>query len=201
MNGLWSQTYALAQAALQGMAAPWIIVLVLVVTTFLLEDVAIAAGAALATQGLLSWELAFAAVAGGIALGDVGLYACGLGARRVPRLHRKYIAGRPPWLKDKLQGRLVSAVLLARVIPGLRLLTYTLCGFARVPVVPFVAWVLLAVSLWTMGLFWLGSALGSAIALHLGIPAPLAVALLVLMLALAVPLWRPIKKLFITKAV
>jgi membrane protein DedA with SNARE-associated domain len=201
MNGLWSQTYALAQAALQGTGAPWVIVLVLIVTTFLLEDVAIAAGAALATQGLLSWELAFAAVAGGIALGDLGLYACGLGARRVQWLRRKYIADRAPWLHDKLQSRLPSAVLLARVMPGLRLVTYTLCGFARVPVVPFVAWVLLAVSVWTVGLFWLGSALGSAIALHLGIPAPLAVALLIFVLALAVPLWHPVKKLFITKAV
>jgi membrane protein DedA with SNARE-associated domain len=128
MNDFWGQTYALAQAALQGMAAPWLIVLVLVLTTFLLEDVAIAAGAALATQGMLSWELAFAAVAGGIALGDVGLYACGLGARRVHWLRRKYIADRAPWLQDKLQGRLPSAVLLARVVPGLRLVTYTLCG-------------------------------------------------------------------------
>ncbi len=201
MNGLWNQTYALAQAALQGMGAPWVIVLVLIATTFLLEDVAIAAGAALATQGLLSWELAFAAVAGGIALGDVGLYACGLGARRVQWLRRKYIADRAPWLQDKLHSRLPSAVLLARVVPGLRLVTYTLCGFARVPVVPFVAWVLLAVSVWTVGLFWLGSALGGAIALHLGIPAPLAVALLIFVLALAVPLWRPVKKLFLTKAV
>lgn len=201
MNGLWQQSYALAQAALQGMAAPWVIVLVLIATTFLLEDVAIAAGAALATQGVLSWELAFAAVAGGIALGDVGLYACGLGARRVQWLRRKYIADGAPWLQDKLQARLPSAVLLARVVPGLRLVTYTLCGFARVPVVPFMAWVVLAVSLWTVGLFWLGSALGNAIALHLGIPAPLAVALLIFMLALAVPLWRPVKSLFTTKAV
>jgi membrane protein DedA with SNARE-associated domain len=201
MNGLWSQTYALAQAALQGMGAPWVIVLVLILTTFLLEDLAIAAGAALATQGTLSWEVAFAAVAGGIALGDVGLYACGLGARRVQWLRRKYIADRAPWLQDKLRSRLPSAVLLARVVPGLRLVTYTLCGFARVPVVPFVAWVLLAVSVWTVGLFWLGSALGSAIALHLGISAPLAVGLLIFILALAVPLWRPVKKLFITKAV
>jgi membrane protein DedA with SNARE-associated domain len=201
MNDFWGQTYALAQAALQGMAAPWLIVLVLVLTTFLLEDVAIAAGAALATQGMLSWELAFAAVAGGIALGDVGLYACGLGARRVHWLRRKYIADRAPWLQDKLQGRLPSAVLLARVVPGLRLVTYTLCGFARVPVLPFMAWIVLAVSLWTVGLFWLGSALGNVIAQQLGIPASLAVALLVGVLALAVPLWRPVKEFFLTKAV
>jgi membrane protein DedA with SNARE-associated domain len=201
MNDFWGQAYALAQAALQGMAAPWLIVLVLVLTTFLLEDVAIAAGAALATQGMLSWELAFAAVAGGIALGDVGLYACGLSARRFQWLRRKYIADRAPWLQDKLQGRLPSAVLLARVVPGLRLVTYTLCGFARVPVLPFMAWIVLAVSLWTVGLFWLGSALGNVIAQQLGIPAPLAVALLVGVLALAVPLWRPVKKLFLNKAV
>lgn len=195
MAGL-QDSYALLEAALHGRAALWLILLALVLTTFLLEDVAIAAGAALATQGALSWAWAFAAVAGGIALGDLGLYALGLGARRVPWLHRRYIAGRPLALKDRLESRLMSAVLLARVIPGMRLVTYTLCGFMRVSIPAFTACVLLAVTLWTIGLFWLSSTLGQAIASALRIPAPWAVALTIVAIAFAIPLTRHIRAQF-----
>jgi membrane protein DedA with SNARE-associated domain len=181
-------------AALSGMAEPWVIVAALALTTLLLEDVAIAAGVAVATQGALSWEWAFVAVAGGIALGDVGLYGLGVGANRIPFLRRKYIDGRESKARDLLAARLPSAVLIARVVPGLRLITYTACGFWRAPLWPFTAWVFLAVALWTAGLFWLSSALGDVIADALGVPAPLAVALPVIALALAFPLWRWLRR-------
>jgi membrane protein DedA with SNARE-associated domain len=186
----WDELAEPVQAVLSGMAEPWLIVLALVLTTFLLEDVAIAAGAALATQGSLSWEWAFIGVAGGIALGDLCLYALGAGARRVPWLHRRYIRDQGPWLREKLENRLLSAVLIARVVPGLRLLTYTFCGFLQVSLAPFAAGVALAVTLWTAGLFWLSTAIGQALTRSLQIPLPLAVALPVLLLALAFPLFR-----------
>ena len=75
MLNLWLGPQAWFQAALAGMAAPLVIALALALTTLLLEDLAIAAGAALAAQGLISWELSIAAVAGGIAIGDLALYA------------------------------------------------------------------------------------------------------------------------------
>lgn len=178
------------QAALAGTAAPGVIALVLALTTLLLEDLAIAAGVALATQGLIGWELSFFAVAGGIALGDLGLYALGLGARRLPWLRRRFVGERTAWARERIVRRLASAVLLARVIPGLRLATYTASGFVRVPLAPFMAWVLLAVLLWTLGLYVLSAALGEALAQRLGLPPALAVALPILVLALAVPLWR-----------
>lgn len=178
------------QAALQGMASPAVIALVLALTTLLLEDLAIAAGVALATQGLISWELSLLAVGGGIALGDLGLYAMGLGATRVPWLRRRYVGNKSEWARQKILGRLPSAVLLARVIPGLRLATYTTCGFVRVPLLPFTAWVLLAVVLWTAGLYALSAAVGHQLSRHLGLPPAVAVALPIVVLALAVPLWR-----------
>ena len=188
-----SPASAWVQSALAGMADPAVIALALVLTTLLLEDVAIAAGVALATQGAISWGLSFAAVAGGIAAGDVGLYALGLGATRIPWLQRRYLdrhtAG-TAWARAQIARRLPSAVLLARVIPGLRLVTYTACGFLRVPLLPFCAWVLLAVTLWTAGLYALGVALGQTLARTLGLPPPLAVALPIVLLALAVPLLR-----------
>jgi hypothetical protein len=50
--------------------------------------------------------------------------------------------------------------------------------------------VLLAVVLWTVGLYGLSAAVGQALARTLGLPAPVAVALPIIVLALAVPLWR-----------
>ena len=186
------------QAALAGMAAPAVIALVLALTTLLLEDLAIAAGVALATQGVISWELSLAAVGGGIALGDLGLYAMGLGATRVPWLHRRYVGDKSTWAREQIMRRLSGAVLLARVVPGLRLATYTACGFVRVPIVPFTAWVMLAVTLWTVGLYGLSAAIGQALAKHLGLPPPLAVAIPILVLAAAVPLVRHLRTRFTT---
>ena len=190
----WGTLSASFQAALQGMATPAVIALVLALTTLLLEDLAIAAGVALATQGLISWELSLLAVGGGIALGDLGLYALGLGATRLPWLRRRYVGDKSDWARQQIVRRLSSAVLLARVIPGLRLATYTTCGFVRVPFLPFTAWVLLAVSIWTAGLYALGVAVGDALAQHLGLPPAVAVALPIVLLALAVPLWRQVRQ-------
>jgi membrane protein DedA with SNARE-associated domain len=188
-----SDAVAWTQAVLSGMGQPWVIALVLALTTLLVEDLAIAAGVALATQGSISWELSFGAVAAGIAIGDLGLYALGLAARRVPALRRRYVGDRSSWAQAQLVRRLPSAVLIARVVPGLRLLTYTSCGFVRVPLPPFVLWVMLAVLLWTAGLYGLSVAVGQALAEHLGVPPALAVALPILVLAATVPLVRALR--------
>lgn len=184
---------AWVQAALAGMAEPWVIALVLALTTLLLEDLAIAAGVALATQGLISWELSLAAVAGGIAVGDLGLYGLGLAATRVPWLKRRYVGERSTWARGKISSRLPSAMLLARVIPGLRLVTCTTCGFVRVPLLPFTGWLLLAVALWTAGLYGTSVAIGHALAEHLGLPPAVAVALPIIVPAAAVPLYRHLR--------
>ena len=190
MLSLWHQGVAWFADVLAGMAAPGVIALVLALTTLLLEDLAIGAGVALATQGLISWELSLVAVGGGIALGDLGLYALGLGATRVPWLRRRTMGDKSLWAREQIVRRLPSAVLLARVIPGLRLATYTACGFVRVPLAPFTVWVLIAVSLWTLGLYGASAAIGQALAQQFALPPAVAVALPIAVLALAVPLWR-----------
>jgi hypothetical protein len=169
------------QAVLAGMATPPVIAIVLALTTLLLEDLAIAAGVALATQGVISWELSLAAVGG---------------ATRVPWLRRRYVGDKSLWARDQLVRRLPSAVLLARVIPGLRLATYTACGFVRVPLVPFTIWVVVAVVLWTVGLYGLSAAIGLELAERFGLPPAVAVALPIVVLALAVPLWRGVRQRF-----
>jgi membrane protein DedA with SNARE-associated domain len=194
MLNLWHALQGWFEAALAGMGTPFVIALALALTTLLLEDLAIAAGVALAAKGLISWELSLVAVAAGIAIGDLGLYALGLGARRMAWLRRRYGGSRADWARDKLHDQLGTAVLLARAIPGLRLATYTACGFVRVALLPFTLWVLLAVTLWTAGLFALSAAIGHALAEALGLPLPLAVALPVIALALVFPLMRWLRR-------
>jgi membrane protein DedA with SNARE-associated domain len=172
------------------LGGPGAIAIALALTTLLVEDLAIAAGAALAARGSISWELALLAVGGGIALGDLGLYGIGVAARRLPFLRRRYIGPRTPMLRERLSGRLPSAVLLARVIPGLRLLTYTASGFLGVSLPAFSFWVMVAVSVWTAGLFAIGHAFGAWLTATLHVPAPLAVALPIVVLALVLPLLR-----------
>jgi membrane protein DedA with SNARE-associated domain len=183
-----------ALEAMAGAASPLTIATALALTTLLVEDLAIAAGAALATSSAISWELAFVAVAGGIAAGDLGLYALGALARKgsflARRLEKRDFAARAAALRERLVRDLGSAVLLARVIPGLRLLTYTASGALRVDLKAFTLWVVLAVSVWTLGLFALAGAIGTALAAALHIPPALAVILPVAAFALAVPLLR-----------
>ena len=189
-----ASAWAWIDGALAGAASPLGIAIALALTTLLLEDLAIAAGVALAAQGAIGWPLSFVAVAGGIALGDLGLYALGLGALRIPALRRWAQAERAQQLRAGIDARLGRAVLLARVIPGLRLLTYTACGWLRVPLAPFTLWVLLAVSAWTAGLYALSHGIGHALAQHLGLPLPLAVALPVVSFALAWPAARALQR-------
>ena len=142
---------------------PWVILPALALITFLLEDVAIAAGVALGLNGTIGWPAAFVAVAGGIALGDIGLYGLGRLAIRLPALHRRLEDPRSERARFALERRLPAAVLIARMVPGLRLTTYTVAGLLGVSFPRFAALVAAAVTVWTAGLFWLTTALGHAL--------------------------------------
>ena len=166
---------------------PWLLLPSLVLITFLLEDVAIAAGVALALNGTVSWEAAFAAVAGGIALGDIGLYGMGRLAVRIPALGRRLDDAPVQRARLALEKRLTAAVLVARVVPGLRFATYTAAGLLGVSFARFATLVCAAVTVWTAGLFWLatvwGQTLGDALQRVTGLDPAMAVVLAVLPLA------------------
>jgi membrane protein DedA with SNARE-associated domain len=105
-------------------------------------------------------------------------------------LKRRFAGTPSERARSHIVRRLPTAVLLARVIPGLRLATYSACGFVRVPLLPFTAWVLVAVTLWTAGLYGVSVALGQVLAHMLGVPPAIAVALPIVALATVVPLLR-----------
>ena len=147
---------------------PLLLMALLAVTTFFLEDAAIAAGVTLAGAGVLSWPAAFLPVALGIAAGDLMLYGVGYGAQRLVR--------RPRWLEAKLgraatllENRMGLTMAMARVVPGLRLVVYGSAGYLSTPLASFVGWVLLCVTVWTGGIFWLASSAGGFLARWLGL--------------------------------
>jgi membrane protein DedA with SNARE-associated domain len=150
---------------------PFAVALILATLTLLLEDAAIAAGILLVGDGVIGLPLALAAVAGGIAGGDLLLYATGLAARRLPALSRRIATTRAGGhVRRLLDGHLVSAVFIARVVPGLRLAVYTAAGFLALPFAPFALLVSLAVALWTGLLFAIGTTASMALAQVAGLP-------------------------------
>lgn len=113
--------------------SPLWLVLVVIVSTFMLEDLAIIGAAMLAASGRMAPELAFMATCTGMFIGDTALY---LGGR---------LAHVWPWLARHCQHELISRQIrplqqapwhqlaLIRCMPGLRTFGYIACGIARVP--------------------------------------------------------------------
>lgn len=140
-------------------AGPTAMMIGLVGLTLLLEEVAVALGAGLILSGALSPAQAFVALSFGIAVGDLGLYGLGSLARRIKALrHRLGIERAERW-RGALHRRIVPAVLLARMVPGLRLPTYSGAGFLNVPFNAFAPAVLLSVLPWTALLLFAGHTL------------------------------------------
>lgn len=135
------------------MEHPALLLALLFVATFALEDAATATAANLAANMNLSPLPALLAVLAGVALGDLGLYALGRAAHRVPLARR--IALRSGLIAFRAAGRrrVALVIVAARLVPGLRLPTFVAAGLARVPAVHFVLPAMVAASLWTGALF------------------------------------------------
>ncbi|MBU3626875.1 VTT domain-containing protein [Polynucleobacter sp. JS-Safj-400b-B2] len=163
---------------------PAYLMLGLVLISFLFEDVAVAAGVAFSTAGSLLWSESFLAVWFGIAIGDLLLYAAGYFSRRIPFLKRRFVDGIAN--DNRLLGKhkLAGTIFLARVTPGLRLISYVYLGLKHVNLWTFTFLVMFAVLVWTASLYLGSIYLGSVIAEALPIPKTLAVALPLLILAL-----------------
>ena len=163
---------------------PAYLMLGLVLISFLFEDLAVAAGVAISTAGSLLWSESFLAVWFGIALGDLLLYAAGYYSRKIPFLKRRFVDNLSKDSSQLKKHKLAGTIFIARVTPGLRLVSYVYLGLKHVNLWTFSLLVLLAVLVWT-GSLYLGSIyLGSAIADVLPIPKSIAVTLPLLILAL-----------------
>lgn len=136
--------------------------------TFILEDAATVAGAMQAQAGAIAIPLALGSLYVGIVLGDLGLYGLGRLAAQLPWIARRLPPQRQEMVRAWLEGRVFKVVLVSRFLPGLRLPTYTTCGFVGADLRQFALAAILATSVWTSLLFAVSMRIGQVLMDHLG---------------------------------
>lgn len=141
---------------------------VIVLGTFILEDAATVAAAMQVEQGGLSGVVALFALYAGIVLGDLGLYGLGRLSAAVPLIARLLPPHRQEAIRAWLSGRIFRVVLISRFLPGMRLPTYTTCGFVGADLKQFTLAAIVATSCWTTLLFGVSLKLGQFLMDHLG---------------------------------
>lgn len=148
--------------------SPPLEITVIIIGTFILEDAATLLAAMQVAAGAVSLPLALASLYAGIMLGDMGLYGLGRAsahnawAKRMVPLRRRDLG------REWVSQRIVPVVLISRFVPGLRLPTYTTCGFLKAPFVAFALTAIGATLLWTSMLFFVSLKLGHLMLHYLG---------------------------------
>lgn len=136
--------------------------------TFVLEDAA-TVGAAMAVQDQkLGLWLAILALYVGIVLGDLGLYGLGWLAARVKWARRLIPVQHRRQGRSWLEQHVFKTVFAARFMPGVRLPTYTACGFLRASLLRFSLAAVGATLIWTSLLFGVSLRVGHVIMANLG---------------------------------
>jgi membrane protein DedA with SNARE-associated domain len=139
-----------------------------IIGTFILEDGATVAAAMQVESGSLPLWLALLSLYAGIVLGDLGLYGLGRLSASVPWIARQLPPHRQEAIRGWISGRIFRVVLVSRFLPGLRLPTYTTCGFVRANLKQFAVAAIVATSAWTSLLFLTSLRLGHFLMDHLG---------------------------------
>ncbi len=157
-----SEVFAFAQhhPALQAFA--------IIFATFILEDAATVLAGMQAAAGSLSIPLALGSLYVGIVLGDLGLYGLGRLAAHVPWVHRLLPPQRTETVRAWLHGRVFRVVLVSRFLPGVRLPSYTTCGYLGASLRQFTLATMIATLFWTSGLFALSMRAGDFLLAHFG---------------------------------
>jgi membrane protein DedA with SNARE-associated domain len=140
----------------------------IILATFILEDAATVLAAMQVQGGDLSVWVALASLYAGIVLGDLGLYGLGRLSARVPWVARQLPPHRQETIRAWISGRIFRVVLVSRFLPGLRLPTYTTCGFVGANLRQFAGAAIVATLCWTSLLFCVSLKLGQFLMDHLG---------------------------------
>jgi membrane protein DedA with SNARE-associated domain len=140
----------------------------IILGTFVLEDAATVIAAMQAQAGTIPISLALVALFIGIVLGDIGLYALGRAATRLRWVDQVLPPRRQEAVRGWLQGRVFQVVFISRFVPGLRLPTYTTCGFLGADLRAFILAAVIATSIWTSLLFGVSMRIGQILIDHLG---------------------------------
>jgi membrane protein DedA with SNARE-associated domain len=139
-------------------------------STLVSEDLASIGAGLLAREGHVPLTHAIVACIVGVYVGDMGLWGMGrvLGGRapRVSWLSRALSSTNVSAVRDQIEKRLGTAILVSRFVPGSRLPMYTAIGvWGRRPLA-FAAWSLVAVVAWTPLLVIATVYLGDVVVMH-----------------------------------
>lgn len=144
----------------------------IVLGTFILEDAATVLAAMQAETGGIPVWLALASLYVGIVLGDLGLYGLGRLCAMVPWVYRlvgyQRISRGQDWLHGR-RRRVFKVVFVSRFLPGMRLPTYTACGFLQADFRQFVLAAVVATLIWTSLLFGVSLRVGKVLMAHFGV--------------------------------
>ena len=140
--------------------------------TFILEDAATVLAAMQAETGGIPIWLALVSLYVGIVLGDLGLYGLGRLCALLPWVLRMVGPERVRSGQDWLHGRrrrVFKVVFVSRFLPGMRLPTYTGCGFLEADFHQFVLAAIVATLIWTSLLFGVSLRVGKILMEHFGV--------------------------------
>ncbi len=152
--------------------ALFITLLLIVLATFVSEDLACIGAGLLIARGSLPWTAGIGACLVGLVAGDLLLYAGGrVIGRPVTRVAPFRWLIRPEELERACRwftARGAALLLGGRFVPGTRLPTYVAAGVVRMPVLPFSLWIVVAAALWTPLLVGGAALFGTAAAERIG---------------------------------
>lgn len=154
--------------ALAGESA-WFQAGAIILGTFILEDAATVGAAMQVEDGLLPGWLALLSLYAGIVLGDLGLYGLGRLSAHVKWIARQLPPHRHEAIRAWISGRIFKVVLVSRFLPGMRLPTYTTCGFVGANLRQFTLAAVVATACWTSMLFLVSLKVGHFLMDHLGV--------------------------------
>lgn len=162
----------LTDALMAVAAQPVLLVLVIVVATFVLEDVATITVALLASQMAVDTGVALTALVVGTVAGDYAVYGVARRAAHWPWVARllggSVNGGSVGPMLGWLRRYALAMVVLARFTPGLRLPVFAGAGSIGVPFRGFAVAIALSTLVWTPALFWAAGSLGMAGLARLG---------------------------------
>ncbi len=149
-------------------SSPPLEITTIILGTFILEDAATLLAAMQVASGAVALPLALGSLYAGIVLGDLGLYGLGRLSGKHPWAQRMVPKRRRDLGRDWVSQRVIPLVLVSRFVPGLRLPTYTTCGFLKAPFLTFAAAAIMATLAWTSLLFFISLKLGALMLHYLG---------------------------------
>lgn len=134
---------------------PLLFSLLIILMTFILEDLTIAATAIITAQSDMMIFMPLMALFIGIVLGDIVLYGIGKFSNHSPILKRVTDNKKLQKARIVINENLILAIFTSRFIPGMRLPTYMAIGAFNISFKKFVTTVLIAVGLWSSVVFYL----------------------------------------------